>query len=236
MLVYDCEILKAVPGRGKDWQPAPGIDYCAGWHDHANMGISCICAYDTAEMRAYVFLKDNIEGFARLARSADVLVGFNNIGFDDKLLAANGIEMPSHEDVPRFDILAETWESLGMGREYIDKAHAGYGLDAMAKTNLGSCKTGHGAHAPALWQQGYHGAVIDYCLQDVALTTRLAVMIERYGMLKNPLPEPARLAAGQDMNIHYEYSPASMAWGLTMATYLSGPHTGSPRSTFAAFG
>ena len=43
MLVYDIETTKAVPDRAPN---VAGIEYCGGWEDHANMGISVICAYD----------------------------------------------------------------------------------------------------------------------------------------------------------------------------------------------
>ena len=221
-IIYDCEIVKGIPGKSPDWKPAPGIEYCEGWHDHANMGISCICAYDPGEMRAYVFLKDNLDAFSRLAASASVLIGFNNIAFDDRLLAANGVEMPDPEEVPRFDILAETWENLGMGRQYGGADYNGYGLDPMAKANLGNWKTGDGAFAPVLWQMGLIGTVIDYCQHDVSLTARLANMIEKTGHLNNPLPEPSRRAANQPPDIAYKFSPKSMAnGGITRETYLN---------------
>ena len=34
-LIYDLEIVKAIPDRNKPNEP--GIEYCAGWDDHANM-------------------------------------------------------------------------------------------------------------------------------------------------------------------------------------------------------
>jgi len=33
-LVYDIEIVKAI--RGRDEPRLDGIEYCDGWHDHAN--------------------------------------------------------------------------------------------------------------------------------------------------------------------------------------------------------
>ena len=53
------------------------------------------------------------------------------------------------------------------------KTRAGYSLDALALANLGQAKTGHGALAPELWQQGRYHEVIRYCLNDVWLTKQL---------------------------------------------------------------
>lgn len=57
MLVYDIEIIKAIPQ--KDSPKKQGIEYCKGWHDHQNMGISVIGAYSFEDDRYRVFTKDN---------------------------------------------------------------------------------------------------------------------------------------------------------------------------------
>ena len=47
-------------------------------------------------------------------------------------------------------------------------------------------KTGYGGNAPVLWQQGKIGQVIDYCLNDVYLTTLLYFKIMSQGYIINP--------------------------------------------------
>ena len=44
MLIYDIEIEKAI--LNKKESPKANIEYCAGFHDFANMGIACIGAAD----------------------------------------------------------------------------------------------------------------------------------------------------------------------------------------------
>lgn len=39
-LVYDCEIKKCIPDRKKAMDA--NLDYCEGWHDHGNMGVSVV--------------------------------------------------------------------------------------------------------------------------------------------------------------------------------------------------
>ena len=45
ILIYDCEIAKAIQGRNET--RLEGVEYCDGWEDFGNMGISCICAFDS---------------------------------------------------------------------------------------------------------------------------------------------------------------------------------------------
>jgi hypothetical protein len=71
-LVYDLEIIKAIPER--DGSRLDGYDYCEGWHDHANMGVSVIGAFDYVEQRYRVFCWSNFAHRAvRTARAARLL-------------------------------------------------------------------------------------------------------------------------------------------------------------------
>lgn len=163
-IVYDCEIIKAIPDRNNP--PIDGIEYCKGWGDHAGMGVSVIGAYDYATSRYRVFCNDNFQEFERLFAAADLAVGFNNIGFDDKLLAASGI-ITAAESPPRYDLMRETMAAAGSA------SFAGFGLGPICEATFLEGKTGNGALAPVQWQLGQIGAVIDYCLMDVRLTVNL---------------------------------------------------------------
>lgn len=190
-LIYDLEIVKAIPsnqtGIGHPYLDESDIEYCGGWHDYESMGISCLCAYDYHEDRYRVFTEGNKGGFADLIHSSDLLVGFNNIKFDNNVIRATwGIDLSRK---PTFDILLEIWRSLGFGDEFNSETHAGYGLDAMAKANFGIGKTGFGGNAPVEWQKGNIGSVIDYCLMDIKLTKMLFDKILYNNCLKNPKDE-----------------------------------------------
>lgn len=202
VVVYDLEILRAIPDRSG--QRLPNIEYCAGWDDHANMGVSVLCAYDFANELPLVYCADNLSDFQGLAGRADWLVGFNNRRFDNRVLAHNGIEVPDDKTV---DLLAEIWKAAGLDPDVFNPAtHGGYGLDAVCAANFGSGKTGNGALAPVEWQRGQAGKVISYCLSDVQLTFRLWRKIINVGQIRNPknglelaisLPQFNRLRADQ---------------------------------------
>lgn len=85
-----------------------------------------------------------------------------------------------------YDLLVEIWAGAGLGPEFRFQTHAGYGLDAVCERNLGLRKTGNGALAPVLWQQGKRGQVIDYCLQDVKMERALLDLIREFGSIISP--------------------------------------------------
>jgi hypothetical protein len=181
MLIYDCEIKKAI--LSKTESPIEGIEYCEGWRDFEGMGISCIGAYDYHTDRYRVFCEDNFPEFQALVDSHEVIIGFNSIGFDNPLCAANGIVVP---DEKSYDALVEVWLAAGLGPMFRYPSHMGFGLDAICKVNFGLEKSGHGAVAPVQWQRGQIGSVIDYCLNDVKITKRLTDCIEQHGTIKDP--------------------------------------------------
>jgi hypothetical protein len=184
-IIYDCEIIRCIPPAVK-----PDLEYCRGWSDHANMGISVIAVYDYLSKNYRVFLEDNFGEFADLAGSRDEVIGFNSLAFDDKLCAAHGIEVKT-----TYDLLCEVRAASGQPREYVyGRTRRGYSLEALARANLGTGKSGSGALAPELWQRGQRGAVISYCLGDVALTKRLfdrrAELVDPTGRGMLTLKEP----------------------------------------------
>jgi hypothetical protein len=181
-LIYDIEIIKAVPVKNEPI--IEGIDYCAGWHDHANMGISVIGCYDYATDRYRVFCNDNFKEFASLLYERAPVVSFNGVGFDNKVLAARGLISKTIET--NYDILRELWIADGIGPEFSYPTHTGYGLEATCTVNFSLKKSGDGGLAPVNWQRGNIGSVIDYCLDDVRLTKRLFERIKNTGGLRSP--------------------------------------------------
>ena len=170
MIIYDIEIRKSI--LGKNETKIEGVEYCEGWDDHANMGVSCLCCYDYVEDRYRTFMEDNMEDFALLVDARDVIVGFNNKNFDNKVLAYEGTDPPEQAleylNKKSYDLLAE-----------IRAAGGGWcSLDAMIKANgLAAGKTGNGALAPQWYQEGRIGKLLDYCTADVWLTKKLMDLV-----------------------------------------------------------
>jgi hypothetical protein len=184
-LVYDCEIIKMIPGKG---DRLPGYDYCDGWHDHANMGISVIGCYSSLSNEYLAIAPDafvppnneTFETFQGLAAQHDLVAGFNSKGFDDRLCAANGINIKTS-----YDLLEEIRLAAYGAKDYrsCPQGHS-YALGWIGQAN-GFPKTGTGELAPKLWQQGHERQVIDYCLRDCEITVKL-LELGILGQLKNP--------------------------------------------------
>lgn len=185
ILIYDCEIIKAIPDEKK--MPLVNIEYCGGWDDLPNMGISVIGVNfinpDT-EQDEYFHHSDFLTEFQRVLDVTDVLVGFNNQHFDDNLIKANGFNIP--ESIVNYDLLAEIWEGAGLGRVFIYPTHAGFSLEAICKANGIGEKSGSGANAAVLWQRGKYQEVIDYCMNDIKLTRALFDLIQANGEIVDP--------------------------------------------------
>lgn len=175
-IVYDLEIIRAIPTRNEE--RIEGIEYCSGWGDYKNMGVSVLTAYDYVTDSYRIFSEDNIEEFSKIVKDRYPCIGFRNIDFDNKVLETYGITI---NDDQCYDIFKEVLKKLNL-----QKSPGGLKLDDFAKINVGSQKTDDGALAPILWQQGKIGRVIDYCLNDTKITTALMNKIYMHGYLINP--------------------------------------------------
>ena len=199
-LFYDCEIIKAIPDSKSRLE---GIKYCQGWTDHSNMGISVISycqllsGADNPDMilndvPSFTSLSINIcstnyiigdsyglQAFATLAKHHK-MVGFNSRMFDDKLMAANGVNIQTE-----YDLLEEIrWAAYGSINYQDAPQGSSYKLAAVAEAN--NCrKTGSGENAAIQWQNGNHREVIDYCCNDSSISVKL-LALGLHGRLIDP--------------------------------------------------
>lgn len=156
------------------------------------MGVSVVGVYEYLADRFRLFCKDNFDEFSRLVEGADLVIGFNNKGFDDPLVkAALGVAVAEEKS---YDLLQEVWLAAGLPGHFAGPKSGGYGLEACALANGLPKKTGHGALAPILWQRGETGKVADYCLHDVWLTRGLVNWVRARGTLLCP-------KTGTDLNV-----------------------------------
>lgn len=175
-IVFDCEIKNAIPT--KDEPLRPRIVYCKGWQDYLGMGIAVISVFDYFAQQYRIFCQDNLSDFAALVDDSELIIGFNNDGFDNKLVAAHGIEIDPGKS---WDLLKKTKEA-----SEAEKFAKGYKLDDFAMVNLRVRKKADGALAPILWQQGQIGKVIDYGLTDTWLTKRCIDIVIETGQIIDP--------------------------------------------------
>ena len=191
-LVYDCEIIKCIPDK---YSPNnPNYEYCEGWGDFENMGISVIACCDIDSEKLYYFsdfYNDNPDHnyIGKIYKFPDVFVdfdsdsfdipeywGFNSRNFDDRLCQSNSINIKTDYDFLEMVRLS----AYGSSDWHEQPPGFSYKLSALAEAN-GLAKTGTGELAPQMWQQGRYKEVIDYCLNDVLITAKL---IKKFGQLK----------------------------------------------------
>lgn len=166
ILIYDCEIQACIPSKGQLSNVT--LNYCGGWEDFANMGISCI-GYAWLGQAPQILSNEEADQLAALAAEADVVCGFNSKSFDDRLVAACDIDCKTDWDLLEAVRLA----AYGSTRWNLCPYGYSYKLDVLAEKNIGIRKSGTGDQAPILWQRGEIEALHSYCKQDVEITQQL---------------------------------------------------------------
>lgn len=176
MIIYDLEIQNLIPD--KSGNNLPDFKYCKGWDDHFGMGLACAVTFDTARQEFRVFDEFMIDELKKTILRTDMVVGFNCLRFDNKVLAPYEITIPENKC---YDLLVEIARAAGTPNDF-----KGLGLNAICKANFGIEKTGDGKDAPILYQRQRFGELHDYCLADVRLTFRVLQKIVECGHIINP--------------------------------------------------
>lgn len=136
-----------------------------GWNKADKMGVSCAILYDSKTDMYKEYLQDDIKALCHDLKKSDLVIGFNIIQFDYKVLS--GISDFDFYSLPTCDLLLKVHERLGYRLS----------LDHLASQTLGSRKSADGLMALEWWRQGKIDKIIEYCKQDVKVTKDLY----RYG-------------------------------------------------------
>jgi DEAD/DEAH box helicase domain-containing protein len=131
-----------------------------GSRDPKKLQISMIGMFSYADGEFYSFTEDELPLFFRRLETADLIVGFNNKGFDDQVVSAY---FPEIMKIPSFDMLEAVHKALGFRVK----------LDNLAHATLGTGKSGDGLKAIRLYQEGKIEELRSYCLDDVVITRDL---------------------------------------------------------------
>lgn len=136
-----------------------------GWKNLDKMGISSGALFDYVDLTYSVYLDDNMGQLAkRLNQKGTIIVGFNIIDFDNNLLRACGYPLADEERLMSYDLLQVSRVACTGSPQSFEK---GFRLDDHLKALGLPVKTGDGAFAPKLYQDGKLGELIDYNLKDV---------------------------------------------------------------------
>jgi DEAD/DEAH box helicase domain-containing protein len=126
--------------------------------DFSNLEITVVGVYDSETKKLQGFYKEDFHLMWPLFESADMLVGYNSDHFDIPIL--NKYYAGDLTKFKSLDILKEIKNVLGRRLK----------LDSIAEATLGKKKTGNGLEAIGWWKEGLKEKVMQYCLDDVAIT------------------------------------------------------------------
>ncbi|WP_246052221.1 DEAD/DEAH box helicase [Desulfobotulus mexicanus] len=139
-----------------------------GWHRADRMEVSCVVVYDSFVDDCITFLAEDVDELIFLLKEADLVVGFNILRFDYRVLS--GYTDFDFSSLPTMDLLVKVHERLGYRLS----------LDHLGRETLGAQKSADGLLALQWWKEGRLKEIIDYCRQDVLLTRDLYL----YGVTK----------------------------------------------------
>lgn len=154
-----------------------------GWHRADRMGISIGVVYDGAGDSFIGYREDETERLLEHLFSLDLVIGFNNKRFDNKVLSAYTRKKLSR--LPSLDILEEITNQLGYRLS----------LDRLAEHTLCVQKEGNGLLALQWYQEGRMDLLEKYCRKDVEITRDLLHfgLRENYLLFRNKAGRVVRL-------------------------------------------
>lgn len=138
-----------------------------GWHEASKMGMSIGVTFSTKDNAYHIYTENRVESLIEELRTADLVVGYNHVGFDYQVLQA--YTFWTIADITRnADICTELSKLTGHRMK----------LDSVAKCTLqGNSKTAEGTDALKWWAEyeksGEVQKLIDiakYCCFDVKVT------------------------------------------------------------------
>ncbi len=135
-----------------------------GGHDARSLRklrVSVAICHDSATGTFRTFWEEDVDELLALLRAADLVVGFNILGFDYTVLSR--YTRAKLASLPTLDLMADIQRALGHRLP----------LDALVSATLGARKSANGLAAVAWWQQGERTKLESYCRDDVHLTRAL---------------------------------------------------------------
>ena len=141
-----------------DLETKHSADEVGGWSHIDNMGMSIGVTYSTARGGYKIYGEPEVEELIKELQRADLVVGFNHIRFDYRVL--EGYSIFDFSQVPSLDMLIVLNEKLGHRLK----------LDSIAQATLGCEKSAEGLQALEWFKQGKMAEIAEYCCFDVKIT------------------------------------------------------------------
>lgn len=164
-----------------DLETKMSAEEVGGWNNIEDMGMSVGILWDTKDEQFHVYLEDQVAEMIQHLKQAGLIVGFNHIGFDYKVVAgARHVKGDQRQklyaelaQLHNLDMLVELKKILGHRLK----------LDSLARPTLGAGKSADGLQALVWYKEGKLDKIIEYCKDDVKVTRDL----HQYALKNNEL-------------------------------------------------
>jgi len=141
-----------------DLETQKSAEEVGGWDKvrDMRMSVGVTCSAASGDYRIYG--EKQVDDLLNELRRADLVVGFNNIGFDYEVL--HGYTVFDLRQLPTLDMLVEIKKTL---------PHR-LSLDSIAHATMGVEKTAEGMQAIRWFKEGRLLEIAEYCCYDVKIT------------------------------------------------------------------
>lgn len=170
-----------------DLETQKSADDVGGWDKIRDMRLSVGVTYSTKREGYMVYPEEKVDDLIEELMKADLIVGFNNLRFDNEVLA--GYTPYDFSMIPTLDMLVYLREKL---------KHR-LSLDAIAEASLGVQKTSEGLQAVEWYREGKLFEIAEYCCFDVKITK----MVHEYGVKHKQLFYKNRFGADQMVPVEW---------------------------------
>lgn len=137
----------------------------------ADLKLAVACTLDLETGKTVAYREADAAALGDALRAARLVVGFNHLRFDFKVLEGYGL---SFQGCNSFDIMADLEQRIGRR----------VSLESVARETLGRGKTGDGLAAVSLYKAGEWDRLIEYCHADVRLTADVMLHGMRSGSVR----------------------------------------------------
>jgi DEAD/DEAH box helicase domain-containing protein len=144
-----------------DIETRRGAEEVGGWGNTHLMGLAVAVVWDSKTKTLKSYFEPDAPALFHDLKQADLVVGFNIIGFDYKVLSSYDDGTIAH--LPTFDILADLKKRLGFRLS----------LSHLAEHTLAAQKSADGLQSLEWVKQGRMDLVEEYCRHDVEITRDL---------------------------------------------------------------
>ena len=148
-----------------DLETQKSAEDVGGWDRIRELKMSVGVTYSTARNSYKIYAEDQVYDLIKELQRADLVVGFNNLRFDNEVL--HGYTVFDLSQIPTLDMLVEIQKIL---------KHR-LSLDSIAQATFGLEKTAEGMQAIRWYREGKLLEIAKYCCFDVKLTR----MVHEYG-------------------------------------------------------